>query len=65
MLKIVRGADEKFKIDNGDMACLKGVLEKELQIATRNLVGQANSDTFRFYQGVAQAMESVIKILPS
>jgi hypothetical protein len=65
MTQIQITAMDQGKVENGDMKCLKKVLEKERDTAMKNLLNQADSGTFRFYQGVAQAFESMIKILPS
>ena len=65
MTQIMITAVDQAKVANGDIKILKKVLEKERDAAMKNLLNQADSGTFRFYQGVAQAMESVIKILPS
>jgi hypothetical protein len=65
MTQILIKAEDQVKIANGDIKCLKKVLEKEKDNAMKNLLNQADAYNFRFYQGVAQAFESMIKILPS
>lgn len=65
MTQIMITAVDQAKVANGDIKILKKVLEKERDAAMKNLLNQADSGTFRFYQGVAQAFESMIKILPS
>ena len=65
MTQIVITAEDQAKIANGDIKCLKKVLMKEKDNAMKNLLNQADAYNFRFYQGVAQSFESMIKILPS
>ena len=64
MTQILVTVGDQERIANGDIKVLKEVLKKEHDTAMKNLLNQADSGTFRFYQGVAQAFESMIKILP-
>lgn len=56
---------EQEQIAHGNQKVLKGVLERENEKLNTLLRGHADFASFRFYQGMAQAIESVIKILPS
>jgi len=61
----IKVSDEaKRQIDAGDIKTLKKVLEAESVKANDLLVESANPDNFRFYQGAAQALLAVIKLLP-
>lgn len=64
MLTIKVEADEKYRINQGDMKTLKFVLERESVKMRDALVLQASPDTFRFQQGQAQAIDAVMKLLP-
>ncbi len=65
MTQILVSVDDQARIGNGDIKILKKVLVKQRDDAMKNLLNQADAYNFRFYQGVAQAFESMIKILPS
>ena len=56
---------ERTQIANGNQKVLKEVLERENEKLNTLLREHADPSTFRFYQGMAQSFESVIKILPS
>ena len=56
---------ESVDIAHGNQKVLKQVLERENEKLNTLLREQADPSSFRFYQGMAQTFESVIKILPS
>lgn len=56
---------EKTDIAHGNQKVLKQVLERENEKLNTLLREHADPSSFRFYQGMAQTFESVIKILPS
>ena len=64
MLTIKTDAVAQASIRSGNMEVLKVVLEQESEKMREALVSQANSDTFRFQQGQAQAIDAVLKLLP-
>jgi len=56
---------ERSQIASGNQKVLKEVLEREVGKLDTLLREHADPSSFRFYQGMAQTFESVIKILPS
>ena len=56
---------EAVDIAHGNQKVLKQVLERENEKLNTLLREHADPSSFRFYQGMAQTFESVIKILPS
>ena len=64
MLKINVDGYESRQIHAGDVNTLKKVLERESGKFTEALKVQANADTFRYQQGIVQAIDAVMKLLP-
>lgn len=64
MLTIKVESGDAAQINRGDILRLRKVLEKEAGKMRDLLVESSNPETFRFHQGVTQALEGVIRILP-
>jgi len=64
MISIPVSNEARVKIDTGDMVALRKVIEAESDKMKALLVETARADDFRFYQGVAQALAGIIKLLP-
>lgn len=64
MITIPVSNEARPKIAAGDMVALRKVIEAESDKVKEILLSSAKPDDFRFYQGVAQALSGVIKLLP-
>lgn len=64
MLQIQVPNEARSHLDAGDTKMLKKVLEAESERVKHLLVENASSENFRFYQGIAQTLLAVIKLLP-
>lgn len=65
MYQIKLEPGEKTQIAQGNQKVLKEVMEREVGKIDTLLREQVDYSTFRFYQGMAQTFEAVIKTLPS
>lgn len=51
-------------IQNNDLRVIKQVVKENSEINAVRLKNAAKFEDFRFYQGVAQTLDGLIKILP-
>lgn len=63
MLNIQMSPAQKMHINRADSSVLKDVIEAEVKKAEAVLKETASADSFRYHQGVIQALEAVHKLL--
>ena len=51
-------------VQNHDLRVMKSILEENSARFDMHLRNTASADDFRFYQGVVQTLDGILKILP-